>query len=206
MARAALGIETEGPVLMAAAQNLSERRKGGTILVDALRAVSSRPLTLVTLGSGRLQVEDNGLSVHSLGYVDQEYIRVLAYNAADLFVHAAPVDNLPNVVMEAIACGTPVVGFPIGGVPEMVRPGITGWLAEGVSSNALAKTIDGAINDLNRCNWRKSCRAVARADYRMEQQARRYIELFASMRTTSNDRSVVDMSRDSPVSQSLALR
>jgi len=185
MARAALGVETTGPVLLVAAQNLVERRKGGTFLVDALQAVSHQPLTIVTLGNGRLQFENNGLGVHDLGYVDHERTRVLAYNAADLFVHPAPVDNLPNVVMEAIACGTPVVGFPIGGVPEMVRPGLTGWLAEEVSSNALAKTIDRAIRDLNVNSCRKYCRAVAESDYRVEQQAQRYIELFASMQVPS---------------------
>jgi len=178
----ALGIETPAPVVLTAAQNLNERRKGGKILVEALQKVSIRPRTLITLGHGRLPIAANDITLHPLGYIDHERTKVLAYNAADLSVHPAPVDNLPNTVMEAIACGTPVVGFAVGGVPDMVRPKQTGWLANEVSPDALAAAIDTALTDLGYgVDLRDSCRAVAEAEYSSDLQARRYLDLFESL-------------------------
>jgi glycosyltransferase involved in cell wall biosynthesis len=188
VARAALGIDAEGPVLLAAAMDLADRRKGGDFLVNALKNVAHHPLTIVTLGKGRLKFEANGMSVHHLGYVDHERTRVLAYNAADLFIHPAPVDNLPNVVVEAIACGTPVVAFPIGGLPEMVRPNETGWLAKELSSAALVEAIHKAIAELPLRDWRASCRSVAEAEYPAEIQAKRYTRLFQSLAARGESR------------------
>ncbi len=181
LARKALGIETPGPVLLVAAWHLDERRKGGQFLVEALHRVSHRPLTVITLGSGHLPLEVSDIHVHHLGHVDHERTKALVYNAADVFVHPAPVDNLPNVVMEALACGTPVAAFPIGGVPEMVRPGQTGWLADDVSAGALASTLDKALDDLRTgVTFRDSCRDVVRAEFDVNVQAQRYLSLFRS--------------------------
>lgn len=179
IARAELGISSDGPVLLAAAHNMTATRKGGAILVEALKRLRIRPLTLVTLGSGDLPLEAEGVRWHPLGYVDDERRKGLAYNAADLLVHAAPVDNLPNVVMEALACGTPCAGFEIGGVPDMVRPGLTGWLAQDVSPEALANVIDDAVAAIGQgMGLRASCRAIAEAEYADTLQAQRYLHLF----------------------------
>lgn len=182
MAREALGINTTRPVLLMAAENLNDRRKGANFLMEALRGVSRRTFTLITLGAGALCLEAPGVDVHSLGYIHDKVTKALVYNAADIFVHPAPVDNLPNVIMEAMACGTPAVSFPVGGIPEMVRPGQTGWLAKEISTSALAETIDTALGEFQRKDWRTSCRMVAETEYSDEKQARRYIELFESLR------------------------
>ncbi len=184
LARMALGIETPGPVVLTAGQNLNERRKGGKILVEVLQKVRTRPLTLITLGYGHLPTAAEGINLYPLGYIDHERTKVLAYNAADLLVHPALVDNLPNTVMESIACGTPVVGFAVGGVPDMVRPGQTGWLANEVSPEVPATAIDAALADLHDgLNLRDSCRTVAEAEYSSELQARRYLALFDTLLT-----------------------
>lgn len=178
LARAALGVVAEGPVLLAAAQNLTERRKGGRALVEALARVSCRPITLMLLGGGSINLDIPGIKLHPLGYIDHERTRVLAYNAADIFVHPALVDNLPNVAAEAIACGTPVVGMPIGGVPEMVIPSRTGWLAQESSSTALGLAIDRALTELNSgITLRDSCVAFAASEYGSSVQAERYYDL-----------------------------
>ncbi len=182
LARRALEIHTTAPVLLVVAQNLADRRKGGDLLTAALQRVSHRPFTLVTLGNERLAIDTPGVAVQSLGYIDHERTKVLAYCAADLLVHPAPVDNLPNVVMESIACGTPVVAFPIGGVPDMVRPGQTGWLAQEVSAMSLAEALDRALADLTSgTDLRATCRSEAEAEYSMQRQAQQYLTLFDSL-------------------------
>jgi glycosyltransferase involved in cell wall biosynthesis len=181
-ARTALGIKTSDVVLLAVADTWTERRKGGATLIEAMQQVDHRPLTLISMGKSALPLRGDGLCIHNLGFVDHEETKVLAYSAADLVVHPAPVDNLPNTIMEAMACGTPCIGFSVGGVPDMIRPGRTGWLAESVSSGALAKAIDQAVTEISQgTDLRTSCRAVAEKEYGLETQADRYVKLFESL-------------------------
>ena len=182
LARAALGVNSSGPVLLAAAQELTMRRKGGETVVKAIGQIRSRPLTLITLGHGHLPVASEGIRLFSLGHIDHERTMVLAYNAADLLMHAAPVDNLPNVVVEAIACGTPCAGFAVGGMPDMVRGGLTGWLAQDVSATSLAGVVDDALAGIQQgVDLRSSCRTIAEEEYDAQLQARRYLALFGSL-------------------------
>lgn len=179
LAREALGIRTRGPVLLVAADDLTERRKGMNVLLDALQFVSQRPLTLLTMGAGSLTYNEKEIFPFHLAYVQDEHHKALAYNAADILVHPAPVDNLPIVVMESIACGTPVVAFPTGGVPDLVRPAQTGWIADVVSAQALASEIQQALNDLDRgTDLGPTCRRIAETEFDMDLQARRYVELY----------------------------
>lgn len=180
-ARAALGLPADGIVLLSAAQDINERRKGGRLLLEALESLLI-PVTVLTMGNGSFDPANKLISVRHLGYIDDDVSKVHAYNAADAFVHPALVDNLPNVVLEAIACGTPVVGFQIGGVPDMVRPGETGWLAKDVSAEGLAMVLAQALADINSgIDLRASCRRVAQQEYDLQLQAERYLELFASV-------------------------
>jgi glycosyltransferase involved in cell wall biosynthesis len=181
MAREALGIETHGPVVLAGADNLNDRRKGGKLLSEALAGLKRADTTLVTFGAEPERGNRAGSTIH-LGRIDFERAKVLAYNAADLFAQCAVEDNLPNTVMEAVACGTPVAGFAIGGVPEMVRPGQTGWLASQVSAGALAECLEDAIRQIEEgATLRDSCRRVAELEYGQSTQAARYTDLFGSL-------------------------
>lgn len=181
-ARAALDIDAKGPVLLVSAHNMEGRRKGGGILVEALEKVLHRPFTVVTMGQGSLPIRSEGIHLYSLGYINHERTRMLAYNAADVAVHPAPVEALGQVIIEAMACGTPVVGFPVGGVVDVIRCGQTGWLAEAVTPGALATAIGQAIRELQAgVDLSSSCRAVTEAEYSIELQARRYLELFKSL-------------------------
>lgn len=76
-----------------------------------------------------------------IGFLHDEYSLILAYNAADVFVSASLADNYPNVVMEAMACGLPCVGFDIGGIPEQIQHKVNGYLAEFKKSDSLAEGI-----------------------------------------------------------------
>lgn len=181
IAREALGVPVEGPALLIAAHALHERRKGVAGAIAAL-AELKQPCTLLVIGEGAIDVPNPRVSVHHLGYIRDERLKVLAYNAADVLVHPALVDNLPNVVLEAMACGTPTVGFRIGGVPEMVRPGLTGWLAPETSLAGLKTAILDAIGSLSSSDgYREACREVATREFDMQLQAERYLGLFDSL-------------------------
>jgi glycosyltransferase involved in cell wall biosynthesis len=88
-------------------------------------------------------------------------------------------DNLPLTGLEALACGKPVVGFEVGGIPDIVRPGTTGLLAPPQDARALGKAIGEVLQDPTRLRaMEEQCRAVALQDYSLERQARRYLELY----------------------------
>lgn len=107
------------------------------------------------------------------------FLRVL-YSAADLFVIPSKQDNLPNTVLESMARGTPVAGFNIGGIPDMVREGETGWLVQEVNASGLSRRLAEALSTesstLNR--MREHCRNVATSKYSLRQQGTTYEEFF----------------------------
>jgi glycosyltransferase involved in cell wall biosynthesis len=182
LARKALGLDVEGPVLLLAAHNLEDRRKGLHLALQAIDQIRSRPLTVLLMGSGDLAHELQSTQVIPLGYIDHERTRALAYSAADLYVHPALADNLPNMVLESISCGTPVVAFEVGGLPEMVELGVTGWLVEEISAAALASGLENALTSIRLGNnLNVSCREFAGNRYAPELQARRYLDLFKSL-------------------------
>lgn len=176
LARESLGIPNDRPVLLVAAQNLGDRRKGATQLAAALTHVPI-PVTVVCMGAGDLPPSTGtpGVRIVRLGTVESQSTQALAYGAADVFVHPALADNLPLVVQEAISSGTPVVSFDVGGLSDLVRPGVTGWLAE-PGPESMARTIVQALEEAH--DLRVTCRRVAEDEWDLLTQAQRYEQLW----------------------------
>ncbi|MGZ9190101.1 MAG: glycosyltransferase, partial [Nitrospira sp.] len=104
------------------------------------------------------------------------------YCAADLFVSPTRADALPLVLMEAMACGTPLVAFDVGGVPDLVRPGVTGSLARPEDSGDLAHAIAELLGDESRRRtFGDNCRAIALAEYSASSVAARHIQLYETL-------------------------
>ena len=78
-----------------------------------------------------------------------------------------------------MACGTPMVSFNVGGVPDLVRPEVTGYLAEPENIQDFCNGIIRLLEDNElRENISKNCRAIAISEYSLDLQAKRYIELY----------------------------
>lgn len=86
------------------------------------------------------------LETYSLGLLKEEQQMALAYAAADVYVLLSIEDNLPNTVLESLMCGTPVIGFKIGGVPDMIEDGQNGLLCKTVNVPALSASILQALD------------------------------------------------------------
>jgi glycosyltransferase involved in cell wall biosynthesis len=115
----------------------------------------------------------------NLGYISSDRLKSIAYSAADLFIFPTRADNLPLVLQESMACGTPMVSFKIGGVPDLVRPGITGYLAAPEDANDFRNGIVQLLEDKNlRDHMSQKCRAIAVAEYPLKLQAQLYIKLY----------------------------
>jgi glycosyltransferase involved in cell wall biosynthesis len=106
----------------------------------------------------------------------------MIYSAADLFVIPSLQDNLPNTVLESMACGTPVVGFDVGGIPDMVRPGRTGHLVPVGDSVALHHAMTQLLNAPSVLRQMgDECRKVAMEEYSYELSAARHAALYESL-------------------------
>jgi glycosyltransferase involved in cell wall biosynthesis len=173
-------------VLMFAALKLDNHRKGGDLLLRALQGLTpaqKEKIVVLTIGTGGEAIGQKvGIRAHHLGYVDDAQLKVAAYNAADLFLCPTRADNLPLVLLESLACGTPMVAFGAGGVPDLVRPGLTGYLAQPENVDDLRHGIVQLLEDAPlRDHMREKARSIAVTEYRRELQVQRYSDLYRQM-------------------------
>ena len=164
-----------------------ERRKGFGLLQAALQRLAEsgwrERLDLLVVGASAPSVpRDLGLRTHYLGALRDELSMALALAAADAVVVPSTQENLPNMAVEAFACGRPCVGFSVGGLPDIVEDGVSGRLAPAFDSGALAAAIAWVLEDEERR------RALGRAARRKAEQtfdlrlvARRYADLYAEV-------------------------
>ena len=88
--------------------------------------------------------------VHYTGHMHDDLSLRILYSAADAFVIPSRQDNFPNTALEAHACGTPVIAFNIGGLPDIVDDRVTGALADPLDSASLASAIHWVLSDEHR--------------------------------------------------------
>lgn len=181
--RSLLGVPPGSHVLLNASVNLGRFGKGGDLLMKALQGlpdVLKSKTVLLTFGDHSEAIgEIAGIRTLHLGYIAGDPLKVVAYSAADLFLLPTRDDSLPLVLQESMACGTPLVSFRIGGVPDLVRPGITGYLAEPEDPNDFCKGIVQLLqNEALRKDMSQQCREITLKEYSLELQVQRYIELY----------------------------
>lgn len=143
-AAASLGLSRSGEI----------NRKGSDLLLAALEAlpqgVRQTSSTILMGASGAAmgaRLRDGGFHVVDAGYVPDDAEKAALYGAADVFVCPTRADNSPLVVLEAMACGTPVAAFDVGGVSELVRHGDTGMLVAPGDVIALGDALVTAAQD-----------------------------------------------------------
>ena len=185
-ARAKLGLPRAKSVIMFAAQDLSDWRKGGNLLVKALELLSTslkRESLLLLLGGKASSFQTiAGIEAASLGYIARDEQKALAYSAADVFVLPTRSDNLPLVLQESLACGTPAVSFDVGGVGDLVLPEQTGFLAKPEDCADLALGISEVLRESgNSSRLRDRCREMATTEFDIRIMVKRYCELYESL-------------------------
>ena len=153
VARQKLGLPLDKKLIVFGADSLENERKGGHLLRAALEYLrGTEALTGVEglfFGSSSLDV---GIPSHNLGYIADPDKLSLVYAAADVFAFPSLEDNAPQTVVEALLSGTPVVGYPVGNVPELVVHKDTGYIAAYGDPVAFAEGLAWALN---------SCQTVA---------------------------------------------
>lgn len=180
--REVLGLPQNARVVLFLADGVNNARKGFNFLAEAMQGLEKlNNIVLLSLGRNKPQFNVSVPWVH-LEPINNDRFLSIVYSAADLFVIPSLQDNLPNTVLEAMACGTPTVGFATGGIPEMVRPGKTGVLVPPRDVPALRAAIAQLLQDPTQlAELTMHCRRIAREEYAWDIQARRYLDLYAAL-------------------------
>ncbi len=192
IARELLNLPQDKQLILFGAMNAtSDRRKGFHLLQPALQSLSKfgwhDRTELVVFGSSQPSNQaDLGFKSHYFGKLGDDISLALVYAAADVFVAPSIQDNLPNTVMEAIACGTPCVGFNIGGMPDMIEHQQNGYLAKPYEIEDLAQGIAWVLENPERHQkLSRRAREKTEQEFTLELQARRYLSLFTEILKSS---------------------
>ena len=171
----ALGLSLEQPTVLCIAGNLNEERKGGPILKEILASDAKDHCQFLLIGKGS---DFDNPKIRSLGILQDELTLRIAYNAADVLLHPAQIDNLPNTVAESMSCGTPVLAFDSGGLPEMVAPEKSGWLVRDMNANSIIKKLNSVLQTKATNELRQSTKEIAQKLFDERKVADDYIEAF----------------------------
>jgi glycosyltransferase involved in cell wall biosynthesis len=191
-AKESLGFSAEAVTLLFGVENSNEKRKGFRELMAAIKhclaqsefqnLVEDDKIRILCFGRPSDELEAVNIPVVSLGYLSlDEEIRTV-YAAADIFVLPSLEDNLPNTMLESMSCGTPVVAFDVGGIPDVVLSGVTGQLVPVSDASQLGEAILSLVfNPDRREEIGQNCRKAMVEGYSLTVQARRYLELYREL-------------------------
>lgn len=184
-ARKKLNLPTDKKLLLFGSMKTTDKRKGIDYLVEACRILSKeqpefcQQLGVVVLGKQSEQYQSLfPFPIYTMDYVHDEKEVVDIYNAVDLYVTPSLQDNLPNTIMEAMACGVPCVGFQVGGIPEMIDHLHNGYVADYRSAKDFANGIHWTLSEGEYQSLSEEARRKVTTSYSENAVARRYIEVY----------------------------
>jgi len=181
-AREEFGIPLKAKVVLFLADDISNERKGYSLLMNVLNKIQGfNDVLIVSVGRNDFEAECSIPHQH-LGQFSDKNLLSKVYNAADILIVPSNQDNQPNTVLESLACGTPVVAFDVGGIPEMVQDGVTGCLVPFGEVEEMSRTIHALLaDDESREKMRFQCREFVIKKFTREKQVRQYLELYRDL-------------------------
>lgn len=184
-ARSKCKLPQDKKLILFGSVKITDKRKGIDYLIESCRILAAKhpelkeTLGVVVFGSQSQQLAAQlPFKVYPLDYVNNEHDMVNIYNAVDLFVIPSLEDNLPNTIMEAMACGIPCVGFNIGGIPEMIDHLHNGYVAQYKSSEDFANGICWTLNESEYPSLSEQASRKVVANYSESIIAKKYIEVY----------------------------
>lgn len=177
-----LGIPEQTMIISFGADRFDNERKGFGLLTEALKRVYAQVpnLECLVFGSGSWQGDTTGLPpMRFMGFVDSGYLQRILHSASDLFVIPSQQEAFGQTALEAMACGTAVVGFDTGGIGDIIKHGKNGLLAPVGDKEALAAAITTLLeNDIMRHGMQINARTFAKGNFNMQRQGQLYFDLY----------------------------
>lgn len=186
-ARRKLGLPGNAVVLLfGAVRARSDLRKGYDLLIEALRKLPalapSKKFVLLAFGDEGGPKDSLPFETRFTGTVNDESRLPEIYQASDIFILPSREDNLPNTSLEATACGLPIVGFRIGGLPDVIEHGKTGLLVKPFDTQALAEAVADLSKDhAMRGKFSNAARGMALDAFSEDSIAKRHIALYTAL-------------------------
>jgi glycosyltransferase involved in cell wall biosynthesis len=187
-ARKKFGLPENKKLLLFSAAKISDTRKGGIYFQKACNLICEADLEwknnveIILMGSGDEKfLSGIKMKVNMLSYVSGDENIAAIYAAADVFVIPSLEDNLPNTIMEAMACGIPCVGFNTGGIPEMIDHKKNGYVAKYQNAEDLAAGIEWVLNNTVAMNLPEACIKKVQNAYTQDIVADKYTRLYESL-------------------------
>lgn len=183
-----LGLPKGKRLILFGSANVNDPRKGMIYFLEALNILHNKmdhveeQVELLVFGKMKENLSQQlPFKIHAFNFVKDPNTLLSLYNAADAFVLPSLQDNLPNTVMESLACGTPVVGFGIGGVPEMVQHKESGYMAEVKNAMSLADGLYHSLFEADLNAYSKAARTKVETCYAEDVVAKQYVEVYQSL-------------------------
>lgn len=184
-ARRQLGLPVDVRLILFVSQRADNPYKGMKYLVEACNELArTMPGTLdnvcvAVLGGNADDVAGElPYRSYALGYVSDEREIATVYAAADVFVLPSLSENLPNTIMEAMACGIPCVGFNVGGIPEMIDHRKNGYVAAFKQSADLAAGLRWVLFEADSEMLKRNALGKVASSYSQQSVALKYIEVY----------------------------
>lgn len=182
--REQLSLPQEGTILSFGAQNVDIETKGFRYLIQALeRLDGSKPITILTFGSGKIPPLKNTQHIHFGSINDPAKLRLI-YSASDLFLMPSLIESFGLVAAEAMACGTPVVCFDTTGLKDVVGHQSEGYRAKLFDADDFAAGIQWCLADADRLwQMKQAAQDKVHAHFTVEQLRNSYLKLYAKVLT-----------------------
>lgn len=198
-ARRVLGLPPGAMIILFVATNVDDPRKGAAFVAKAVETLDCPNVLLLCVGQGfppstsrhrclHLRNLSNYSAMTEGGRESPTSDRLLSlvYSAADVLALASTAENLAQTALEAISCGLPVVGLNVGGTPDIVRSGETGFLVEGNDVMSFSRALEQILADSDlRRRMGNACRNAAMKEYATNVQAAAYASLYRQITNSS---------------------
>lgn len=176
--RDVFGLPTNKKIVLFLSDSLKKPRKGYSFLEPIFKEFSNRypDIFFCTVGKDKT-LEKNYSNVKQLQYIYDDQLLSLLYASADVVIIPSVMDNLPYTLIESLLCGTPCIGFPIGGVKDAIEHGKNGLLSEEINTKSLKKALCNFFEEGVELS-RDEIALSARKSYDNEVHVKAYMKLY----------------------------
>ena len=165
-------------IMLFVAEDPKAKHKGMHLLLLALLQLkNAQQICLLVIGK-KFEIDSLNVEIKQLGIIHDEETLARVYNAADFLVTPSLDDNLPNTMVESLSCGTPVLAFNIGGIPDMVIPNQTGLLAPGGDVPEFTSNLDKFICLQDTTSYSISARKIVEEKCAEKIVVKQFIQLY----------------------------
>lgn len=180
-ARHQLNLPEHEFIVLIGATSLDDKRKGIEYAINAFQKLPTAPY-VVAIGAANTSLNKPNNISHFTGFIKDKSDLALYYSAADIFLFPSLADNLPLTAIESMACGTPVIGFAVGGLPEIVDHDLNGWLVPSKDVDGLVAGLTIARTDADRLrHWAENGLQKVKACYQPSVFLERHLSLYDSL-------------------------